>query len=256
MREKPPRRPNLPARPSVPPESVREFDDAFAHDLNHFRLLKIGVNHLDTKRGRGHINIQIRFFEHPCVFVRRKARPISFGRKSHAAHNSSGFDILAKQNIQIALKRRLSGDKMQRRIFSHIGKRNEFKRIFIFDRRGNFSEITTFAFWLYCDLRISRNINRIIRRKFKTLAADRNFSFAFQTDESGFMFAVLKLQRLIVRTENNPPVMQMPRGGGARLARAGLTKCVKRLSRNLNLVEICVKDSAVNLLFERQKPFR
>ena len=102
------------------------------------------------------------------MLVRRKTRPIARLGKSYSRHNASGFDVFSQKNIQIALRRRLSGDKMQRRIASDIRESDELERVFFLDRRGDFCQIAALI-RLNFDARITRNIQRVVLREFENL---------------------------------------------------------------------------------------
>ena len=92
----------------------------------------------------------------------------------------------------VALRGRLAGDQMQFRVLADFFVRDELYWVALGDWRGDFSEIAAIG-CVYFDLRITRDVDRIVAIEIKRLALGAHRCFAVETDQSDFVIVVVEL---------------------------------------------------------------
>src|SRR6185437_1080133 len=91
--------------------------------------------------------------------------------------------------------------------------RDKLNRIPMRNGRGYFGEVTAGISAGNFNLRITRNIDRVVLRKRKALAVRRNLRLALQTNQTGLVIVVLKTQGSIIRFDRDTSVVQEARRG-------------------------------------------
>jgi len=101
---------------------------------------------------------------------------------------------------------------MQFRVLPDFFVRDKLRRITLLDRRGNFREIATRVV-VYFDLdpRVAGNIDGVVLAQLKRFAVGADAGVAVQTDQTGLVIVVAKLQRGIARIQRDASVMQITR---------------------------------------------
>ena len=115
-------------------------------------------------------------------------------KKSHR-HDAAGFNVCADEHVQS----RSAGGlpiKVQLRVLAHFFVGDKLYWVALGDWRGDFSEITAIG-CVYFDLRITRDVDRIVAIEIKRLAVCAHRCFAVETDQSDFVIVVIELQRCI-----------------------------------------------------------
>src|SRR5437667_12529683 len=79
------------------------------HYADEFRLVRIGIDELNPKSGRGHVVVDVKLLEDCGVFVRRPTGPMTRLGSGKARQNASRLDILAERNVDGAGIRRATG---------------------------------------------------------------------------------------------------------------------------------------------------
>src|SRR5258708_7580722 len=77
-----------------------------AHYTDELRLVRICVDKLNAERGRRHVVIDVKLFQHRCVFVRRPTGPVARLGSGKAREYASSLDVLAERNVDGARIRR------------------------------------------------------------------------------------------------------------------------------------------------------
>ena len=71
------------------------------HDGDELRFVGFRINHLNSERGRRHVEIDVELLEQGGVLVRWPARPIAGKRAREAEQDAPRLDVVADDDVEI-----------------------------------------------------------------------------------------------------------------------------------------------------------
>src|SRR5258705_1619524 len=148
------------------------------------------------------------------MFMWRPGGPIAGRRESYSGHDPSCFDICSNQYIQIPFSGRLSGNQMKFGILAHILVGNELQWISLSYWRRDLGNVAAGgAIWLHFNIGVSRNVDRIVAIKLKTLATSGHRRLALQTNQSSFVVVIAELLCSVFWPQRDAAIVQIARCG-------------------------------------------
>src|SRR5687768_16726160 len=207
-----------------------EYDITFADDRRHFRIGFVRVNQLHAERGRGHIDVEIGFLGENGMLVRRPRGPVAWRTERDTGHQTPGLDVLADQNVELALAARPSGSEMQSGILLHVPEGDELNRVSLGDRRRHLCDVATTGACAHLDGGIARHIYRVVLAELISPAFGCDSSDSPEADQARFAISGLETKRGVAFIQDDAAVMQISCGGcagrdgdGAPSSRRGIT---------------------------------
>ncbi len=120
-----------------------------------------------------------------------------------------GLDVLADQDVDLALVCLLAGVEVEPWILFHLRERHELHRILLADGRGDLGEIAAVGSGVHLDRRVTRHVERVEPAERERLAVGAHGRGPLQADEAGFELVGVEANRRVARVEDDAPVVQV-----------------------------------------------
>ena len=138
-----------------------EHSVAITHHGQQFRIFRIIVDQLNTEGGIRHIEIDVHFFEHRGVLVRRPAGPVSGIGLGDPGYESAGFNVFSQQHLQVTRAPWSAGRELQSGVLGDLPGPYDLQRVAVGDVGGKLRDVHA-GLCRDGHGRVAGNINRVV----------------------------------------------------------------------------------------------